>query len=394
VRIARVITRLNLGGPARQVLASDPLLAERGHEVRVFAGQPEPGEGDLFDEARARGIDVVRVEGLRRGLSPAKDLLVRRRLGKLLGVFAPDVVHTHTSKAGILGRWAAWKTTDAAVVHTFHGHALEGYFSAGVSRRLVGIERRLAKRTDRIVAVSHATGDDLLRLGVTDEESLVVVPPGIDLEPFLGIERNAALEVGHLRDRLGADRDTFLVGVVGRLAEVKQPALVLEVFCALAVRYPQLHVVFVGDGPERLALERGIAALDGDIPEGSGRVHMLGAVDDMLPVLKGLDAVLCASRSEGMPVALIEAAAASLPVVATSVGGVPEIVAHERTGFLGADVTELAFGLSELMGDPRACQGMGSRARLRVSSRHSASALADRLEALYKTVLEERRMGA
>lgn len=383
MRIARILTRLNLGGPARQVLASDPLLVARGHEVRIFAGRVEPGEGDLYDEARQRGLDVVRVPGLARGVSPAGDLRARAFLGRELADFRPDVVHTHASKAGAIGRRAARRCAGAARVHTFHGHVLEGYFGDALSKGLAMIERRLARDTDRVVAVSHATADDLLRLGVVAEDKLVVIPPGIDLAPLLGIVRRP----GELRRELGIADSDPVVGVVGRLADVKRPELAIAVFELLRSRYPRLQLVFVGDGDLRRTLERRILALDAD---GRARVHLAGARVDMRAVLAELDLVLLTSRSEGMPVSLIEAAAAGLPVVATRVGGVPELVAEERTGFLGADVDELAFGLAQVLDLPDRGRAMGERARIRVQGRHSAAALAERLEQLYRRVHEER----
>lgn len=382
MRIARVLTRLNLGGPARQVLASDPLLCARGHELVLFAGEPEAGEGDLTEQARARGLAVERVPGLGRGLSPTGDLRAARFLARRLAEFRPDVVHTHASKAGALGRLASRKL-DAARVHTFHGHVLEGYFADAVSRSLAAFERRLARDTDRVVAVSHATADDLVRLGVAPEEKIVVVPPGIEIEPLLALDRRA----GALRGRLGAGADAFVVGVIGRLAEVKRPQWAVDVFEVLRARHPALHVVFVGDGAQRRALERRILALDAD---GQARVHMLGAVEDMRTIYPELDCVLLTSSNEGLPIALIEAGAAGLPVVATGVGGVPELVAHERTGFLGASVDELAYGLAQVLALPDRGRAMGERARMRVQARHSAAQLADRLEALYKLVVEER----
>ncbi len=393
MRIARVLTRLNLGGPARQVLASDPLLAERGHTVRIFAGVPEPGEGDLAGALAERGLDVVRIPHLRRGVSPARDLRARRRLRAELAAFGPDVVHTHASKAGTLGRLAARGLPGAervARVHTFHGHVLEGYFPALIGRGLARHEAHLARETDRIVAVSHATGEDLLRLGVATEQQLVVVPPGIDLEPLLALPALDApgRRSGALRDLLGAGPDDVLAGVVGRLAEVKRPEVALAVLEQLAARHPGLHVVFVGDGEGRRALERGIGALP---PDAARRAHLVGARADMPAVLADLDLLLLTSRSEGLPVALVEAGAAALPAVATDVGGVGEVVAHERTGLLAAGPDELAFHVDRLVLSGAERAAMGRRARVRVAARHSAAALADRLEALYAAVLLERR---
>jgi len=392
VRIARVLTRLNLGGPARQALASDPVLAAHGHEVRVFVGKPETGEGDLGPAFCARGIDVVPVPGLARGISPAADLRALVALRRELARFRPDVVHTHASKAGALGRRAAKAVPRAARVHTFHGHVLEGYFPKAMSTGLVAFERRLARGTDRIVAVSHATAEDLLRLKiVADERRLVVVPPGIDLELLIAIpERDAGVSPGPVRAQIGASSSDFVVGVVGRLAEVKRPEVALDVFQMLASRHAHLHLVFVGDGDQRGLLERRIRALTPELSDLQGRAHMLGAREDMVAILADLDAVLLTSRSEGLPVALIEAAAAGRPVVASDVGGVNEVVAHERTGFLGTSVDELAFGLARLLDEPGLGVAMGRRARMRVAARHSAAALAGRLEDLYRIVVEER----
>jgi glycosyltransferase involved in cell wall biosynthesis len=313
------------------------------------------------------------------------DLRALYALRKELAAFAPDVVHTHASKAGAIGRRAARVLPGAARVHTFHGHVLEGYFGAPISRGIVALERRLARETDRIVAVSHATADDLVRLKVVpDEQKLVVVPPGIDLEPLLAIDRRD----GALRELVGAAEGDFVVGVIGRLAEVKRPEWALDVFALLAPRHPRLHVVFVGDGTERGPLERRIRALPDELQR---RAHIVGARTDMAPVLADLDLVLLTSRAEGLPVALIEAAAAGKPVVSTSVGGVAEVVAHERTGWLGSSVDELAYGLAQyLEATSTALGALSVRTRLRVANRHSAEAQAARLEELYQVVIEER----
>lgn len=386
MRIARVLTRLNLGGPARQVLASDPLLLERGHEVTVFAGSPEPGEGDLFDELAGRGVDVRRVPGLGRGISPAKDLFVFGWLRRELNRLQPDLIHTHASKAGTLGRRAAAPLArrGTALVHTFHGHVLEGYFPDVVSRRLIATERRLAKTTDRILAVSHATADDLVRLEVVGEDDVFVVPPGVDLTAHLALDlaerREGQRAPGVLRGLLGISSDVVLIGVVGRLAEVKRPELAIDVFRILAARYPKAELVYVGDGDQRRMLEGRIRALS---PELQQRVHLAGNVPDSAAIFADLDVLLATSRNEGLPVAMIEAHAAGVPVISTNVGGVAEVVAHERTGMLGADPDELAFHLDKLLADAGVRGGYASRARTRVATRYDAKSLADRLEAIY-----------
>jgi glycosyltransferase involved in cell wall biosynthesis len=376
MRIARVLTRMNLGGPARQVLASDPRLARRGHTLRVFAGTPEPGEGDLFETARARGIDVVRVPALGRALSVRRDVRAHGFLVEALRAFAPQVIHTHASKAGALGRLAARSLENVPVVHTFHGQVLEDVFPPPLALGFTVCERELARDTRRVIAVSRATADVLLRKQVVDSERLTVVPPGVELDALLSIEGRS----GALRTPLALSRGALLVGVIGRLAEVKRPEWAVDVFAQLADTHGHLHLVFLGDGARRALLEQRIAQLDGDARQ---RVHVVGAVHDMAPVLADLDVVLHTSRSEGLPVALIEAGAAGLPVVATPVAGTPELVEDGESGHLARTPLELAQRLARLVGDAAERRRLGRRARAIAAARHGPEELADRLEAVY-----------
>jgi len=380
MRIARVVTRLNLGGPARQVLASDPLLRARGHEVRVFAGRPEPGEGDLFATLGARGVEVVEVPGLVRGGGPLANARAWRFLARELAAFAPDLVHTHASKAGLLGRTAAPR--DAALVHTFHGHVLEDYFARPVSRVIARMERRLARRCARIVAVSAATRDDLVRLGVAPARAIELSPPGLDLAPFLAVDEAARHEA---RRALGLGPDAFVVAFVGRLAPVKRPHLAGAVLAHLRTRGVDARLVVAGDGPGRADLVRAAG-------DHAAAVQLLGAVPDPLAVHAACDALVSTSRNEGMPVALIESAATGRPVVATRVGGVAELVEDGVTGRLvdaGSPVEALADALGLLARDATGRARMGAAARARVAQRHDAPALADRLERIYRRALAD-----
>lgn len=385
MRVARVLTRLNLGGPARQALASDPELAQRGHVVRLLCGTPQAGEGDLFDEFQERGVDVVRVRGLGREPRPTADWQALRALRRELDAFQPDVVHTHASKAGLLGRLAC-RGREWTRVHTFHGHVLEGYFPRPVSGALVWSERRLAVGTARILAVSERTKQDLVRLGVAGDARIQVVPPGIELSSLLelSVGRDDAGE--DFRRACGCAAGDLLVGVVGRLAEVKRPAVALEAFGRAAARDPRLRLVFVGEGPERRLLESRLGGWDAALRE---RVVLAGNQVNMLPVHAACDLVLLSSRSEGMPVALIEAGAAGVPVVATPVGGVPELVVNGETGRLAEEAEGLGRALVELASHESLRLAMGRAARARVRGRHSAQALADRLELVYGASVEE-----
>lgn len=385
MRIARVLTRLNLGGPARQALASDPELMRRGHRLRLFTGAALEAEGDLFGELRERGVDVVRIPGLGRDPRPTADLGALRRLRRELDAFAPDVVHTHASKAGLLGRLAS-RGRGWGLVHTFHGHVLEGYFSRPVSRALVWTERRLATGTGRVLAVSERTKQDLVRLGVAREERIEVVPPGVELGALLELDAVGDPAGAEFRRACGCAVGDLLVGVIGRLAEVKRPAVALDAFRRAALKEQRLRLVFVGDGEERELLEARLGAMD---EAERGRVVLAGNHNSMEPVLAACDLVLLSSRSEGMPVALIEAAAAGVPVVATPVGGVPELVVQGETGRLAEEAEGLARALLELSRHATLRRTMGRAARERVRMKHCGAELARRLESVYAGVLEE-----
>ena len=385
MRIARILTRLNLGGPARQALASDPLLLRRGHTLRLFTGAPLAGEGDLFDEVCASGVDAVRIPGLGREPRPTADLSALRQLRRELDAFRPDVVHTHATKAGLLGRLAS-KGRSWARVHTFHGHVLEGYFSRPMSRALAWSERRLARSTAQLLAVSEQTKRDLVRLGVADDAQIDVVPPGVELSSLLSLGASRGSSGVSFRMSCGCAQDDLLVGVIGRLAEVKRPELALEAFRSASAQTPRLRLVFVGDGALREEL---LTALAGWEPALRARVTLAGNQHDMQRVHEACDMVLLSSRTEGMPVALIEAGAASLPVISTPVGGVPELVLDGETGRLADGVEGLARALCELASDDELRLRMGQAARARVRERHSAAALAESLERVYAEVAGE-----
>lgn len=384
MRIARVLTRLNLGGPARQALASDPELIARGHVVRLFTGSPLPEEGDLFEHFSAQGVDVVRVPGLGRDPRPTADWTALRALRRELDTFGPDVVHTHASKAGFLGRLAS-RGRPWARVHTFHGHVLEGYFSRPISGALVWSERRLAAGTAQLLAVSDRTKQDLVRLGVAGPERIEVVPPGVDIKGLLELSHGPDEVGARFRAECGCEPGDLLVGVIGRLAEVKRPDIALEAFRRASSQEPRLRLVFVGDGAERSLIEARLSAWeDGE----RARVLLAGNRDSMMPVYAACDIVLSSSRAEGMPVALIEAGAAGLPVIATPVGGVPELVVNGETGRLAEEPQGLARALVELASHEGLRIAMGRAGRARVRDRHSARELTDRLERVYGVVTE------
>lgn len=379
IRVVRIIARLNVGGPARQAILLTKRLDALGFESTLVTGRVGPDEGDMLPEARRQGVEPVVIEGLGRAPSPLDDLRALGRLWRLLRRVRPRVVHTHTAKAGTLGRIAAVLAGVPVRIHTFHGHVLHGYFGRVGSALVRATESALARITTRVVAVSEEVAGDLaVRHRAIPRAKIEVVPLGLELDALYGAERRR----GELRAELGIAPDAPLLGFVGRLTAVKEPEVLIRAFARIAAAEPRAILLVAGDGDRRSATEAAAARAGlGD------RVRFLGWRDDLDRLWADLDLALLTSRNEGTPVALIEAAAAAVPAVATRVGGVPAVVLDGETGLLvprGDDAALAAAALS-LLRDPARRRAMGAAARARVRPRHGAAPLLRSLAALYRT---------
>ena len=373
-RVLRLITRLNVGGPARQALLLSRALAPE-YETTLAAGRPGAEEGELNHPA----VPVVHVP-LVRQIHPPSDGRALLAVRRMLASQRPAVLHTHMAKAGTVGRLAAMRSSfRPRTVHTFHGHVLDGYFGARVARAFTETERSLARRTDVLVAVSNEIRDQLLDLRIGRPSQYRVIPLGLDLDPFLDVKQPS----GQVRGRLGLGRDTPLVGIVGRLVPIKDHLTLLAAMKEL----PGVHLAVIGDGELRAPLEA--ASRDMGLAD---RVHFTGWWMDMASAISDLDVVVLTSRNEGTPVALIEAAAAGIPVVATDVGGVGAVVEHGVTGLLAppADAPTVAAHIALLLVDPGARLRMGKAGRERVRDRFGQRRLLDDVRALYAELLSSR----
>lgn len=376
-RVLHILTRMNVGGPARHVLALTTRMRAIGFDTLIAFGTVEPGEGELASEDEAS----VRIPHLRRRLDPVSDLRAWAELDRVVERYRPDVVHTHMAKGGALGRVAARRRGVPAVLHTFHGHVLEGYFASPANRAFLLAERWLAKRTDRLVAVSSATRDELLALRVGRPEQWRVVPLALDLEPITA----ARISPREARARLGLP-EAPTVGIVGRLVPIKDHELFLRAAALVASQRTDVSFVVAGDGPSRTTLEA----------EGSrrlgARVRFLGWVEDLPTLYAALDVVTLTSRNEGTPVALIESAAAGRPVVATDVGGVRDVVREAETGFLvpPGNPEALADRIVAVLSDANLAARMGAEGRRRIAASFSPGPAVQQMVGIYEEVLAAR----
>ena len=386
VRVLRVIARLNMGGPVLHVAYLSAGLRNRGYDTTLVAGSLALGEESMAGVAERLGAPIVTVPELHREISPLRDLRAVYHLADLIREVRPHILHTHTAKAGAIGRLAARLAGDAGpsiVVHTFHGHVLRGYFDPVRSTAFRLLERWLARRTTALVAISPEVRDDLVSLGVAPREQFTVVRLGIELEQRVGggDGDRARLETRHA---LGIPPDRFVVGWIGRMTAVKRADDVLLVMRRLRELDVDAVLCMVGDGPDRDAVER--------------RAHELGIVrdslflgyqDEVAAYYAAFDALVLPSANEGTPVSAIEALAGGRPVVATRVGGVPDVVRDGVDGFLvdPADVDAMAERLARLAADAPLRHRMGEAGRASVHERYSVERLLDDIDRLYRQLL-------
>jgi len=388
VRVVRIIARLNIGGPAIQAITLTSRLEALGYRTTLVRGREEADEGSMDHLAVELGVRPRMVTSLRRNPG-LHDVAALASMIRILREVRPAIVHTHAAKGGTLGRVAVLISRPGrgrrpVLIHTFHGHSLTGYFSPRTAALYTLIERFLARRTDRLIAVSEEVRDELVELGVAPRSKFEVVPLGFDLSPFTvnGEARAAAREA--LRAELGIPHDARVVTLIARLVPIKRVDRFLEVAAALA-ELPGVRFLIVGDGELRGRLRSSPPALAlGD------RLIWAGFRRDMPAVCFASDVVVQTSDNEGTPVGLIEAQAAGLPVVSTRVGGTASVVADGETGTLTAvdDIDGLAGELRRLLDDPELAAQMGDAGCRRAVASFSLEQLVERIDGLYR---ERRR---
>jgi len=376
-----------MGGPALHVSYLSAGLRGRGYETILVAGSVGQGEQSMSYVAEDLGVPVVTIPHLHREISPVRDLLATVRLARIIRAERPAILHTHTAKAGAVGRVAALlagRRRPPIIVHTFHGHVLRGYFGrfwTGVFRLL---ERLLARITDVLVAVSPEVRDELVSFGVAPASKFRVIRLGIELDERLSLDDAARAET---RRVMGIGEERFVVGWIGRMTAVKRTDVVLKAFRRLRDDGVDAVLCMVGDGPERRLVED----LAGEL--GVMRNALFpGYQEDVGPFFAAFDVFVLPSGNEGTPVTAIEALASGCPVVATRVGGVPDVVTDGEDGFLvePGDIDGLAARLALLARDPALRAALGGAGRERMRGRYAVDRLIDDIDRLYRDLLERK----
>jgi len=383
IRVLRLFSRLNIGGPAIHVILTTAGLDPKRYDSLLVVGREEDREGNFLNLAEAKGIPLRIIPTFGRRIDPLRDLITLVSLFRLMRRERPDIVHTHTAKAGALGRVAARLAGVPVVVHTFHGSVFDGYFGPSVARFFQWIERILALGTDTIVAVSERVAADLAERKIAPRKKIEVVPLGLELGRFQDVQQRR----GELRRELGVPPRARLVGSVGRLVAIKDLGTLLRSMVQLSATQPDAILLVVGDGPDRPALEMEAERL------GLGsRARFLGFRDDLERIYADLDVAVNCSLNEGTPVALIEAMASGVPVLATAVGGTPDLLDEGRLGRLvpPGDPNALARALAESLSGGDDSAEKAAFARRSVLQRFSLERLLGDLDRLYLRLLKSK----
>jgi len=391
IKVLRIIARLNIGGPARHVaILTEALNSDRYSSLLAYGALGE-GEGDMSYLAEEPKIRSIFIPGLVREISPVNDLKAFIKIFSIMRKERPHIVHTHTAKAGTLGRLAAILAGVPIKVHTFHGHIFYGYFNALRTRVFLWIERFLTLFTDCVIAISEKQKEELLRkYKIGNEKKYSVINLGFDLEKFMHPQSLA----GKFRAERGLPSSDILIGAVGRLVSVKNHRMLIRVAERLRSDiglelFSRVKFVIIGDGPEKQNLIEYSRS-----KRLEGQILFAGWVKDIERAYADLDVVVMTSRNEGTPLSLIEAFASSKPVIATNVGGVGDIA--KDIGILVEESDEASFArnLSELVKSPPRRREIGSRGRECVVKKFSKENLINCVEKLYEELLAKKGITA
>jgi glycosyltransferase involved in cell wall biosynthesis len=384
IKVLRIIGRLNVGGPAIHVVNLTAGLKSSRYRSLLVTGSESEAEGSMLDLALSHGVKPIIIPEMVTTFSLApRDGKALWKLYSLIRQERPQIVHTHTAKAGFLGRLAARLAGVPLVVHTFHGHVLHGYYGAVKNELLRRVEQSLASVTDRLVTVSEQVKSDLIGFGIAKADKISVIPLGFDLNPFL----NSHSQKGQFREEMGLSNEHKLIGIVGRLFPIKNHAIFLDAAARVAAREPAARFVIVGDGVLRPTLENRMRDLGI-----AGRVLFTGWRRDLPRICADLNVLVVSSDNEGTPVSAIEAMASGCPVVATRVGGLPDLIEDQKTGRLvpPRDVEALASAIIELLNNPKTVRQLSQNAKEAVRDRFIVQRLVDDMDHLYSDLLEEK----
>ncbi len=384
-KIFHIVTRLMVGGPSIQTILLTEGLSKDGFRCTLIYGTEDPHEGNMRHLAQSKGLQSIVLPELGKQINPKADLIALVKLYKLMKRERPHVVHTHLTKAGVLGRLAARMAGVPVIVHTYHGYSL-AYYGWLKTRIFLEIDRLMNSLSDKIIAISKSMSKELVdNYGIIKREQAIVIPVGLELDSLAECHTLK----GQFRQELGVSHTTILVGIVSRLVPVKNHKLFLSAVEEVTKQFSDILFLIIGDGELRQELEEYVekAKLE-------KWVRFLGWRRDLTRIYADLDCAVLTSNSEGTPVALMEALSARCPVVATDVGDVREVVQDQESGYLveSNNSAALANAIISILQNPDKAQRMAEHGRQVVTSKFASSRLVSDVRKLYVDLLQEKRL--
>ena len=373
VRVLRIIARMNVGGPAVQVSGLMRGFDQQLFEQELLTGYCADDEADYLEKV-ATDVKSIRIDGLGRSIKLRADLTALFAIAREIRRFKPDVIHTHTAKAGVVGRIASKLSGQKSIrVHTFHGHLLNGYFGPGKTNMVILVEKFLAFFTNQLLAVGKQVQDDLIAAGIGDSNKFAVMPPGLQLAKVPS-KHDARIE-------LGLDQNEIYCAFIGRITQIKRPDRFLDVVAKVKTDGIKVKFIVAGAGEQLQYCQDRVA--NENLP-----VTFLGWREDIEVVLAAADFVILTSDNEGTPLSLIQAGMVGIPVVATNVGSTNEIVVNGKTGFLtDLSVDELAEAVMKLAENSNLRAQMGTAGQEFTLARYGVERLVKDHQDLYLRLL-------
>ena len=378
IKILRIQSRICIGGPAVHTEMLSRHLPGDRYESVVIGGAVDAHESCRADDLKRKGVDVRILDDMKRSLAVLRDLKSIYKIYKIIMREKPDIVETHTAKAGATGRIAAFLAGVPVIIHTFHGHVFDGYFGPLVTQAILLIEKVLARITTQIVVLSEKQRRDIaLKYRIAPEKKVKLIPLGFELDRFLSLHKN-----GHLKKELGVSGDAKLIAIIGRIVPIKNHEMILRVIKKLNAGSMDVHLAVVGDGELRSTIEKA---------GNSEHIHYLGWRSDLEYIYSGIDLLVLTSLNEGTPLAIIEAMASGVPVVSTAVGGVPDIVIDGENGYTcdANDDEEMCKKIESILTNTELNSTFVSNARKRVIERYMYQRLIGDMDELYRNVLSD-----
>jgi len=377
IKVMRIIARMNVGGPAVQVSGLMRGLSTTDFDHRLYTGYCAEDEADYIKE-QAPDVQAIQLDGLGRKVNPRADFLIFFKLIKEIRNFKPDVIHTHTAKAGVIGRVASICSFHPSVrVHTFHGHLLSGYFSSAITHVVIFIERILAFKTHVLVSVGEKVRDELLAKKIGNFSKYRIFPPGLVLKPL--VTRDSAIA------SLGLEPTHVYVSFIGRITQIKRPDRFLEMVELVSLKNKNVKFLVAGGGD--LLEECKTVAISKNLP-----IIFLGWRSDIENILSASDIVVLTSDNEGTPLSLIQAGLAGKPTVSTNVGSVKEIVLEGKTGLITELTPEsLASAVILLVDDEAQRIRFGSAASVHTHANYGVDRLVKDHAELYKGLITNQK---